>query len=147
MSKHDSALCALALAVALSGCNDAASPAATPGSTSAAATPAEPARPALTTEVFNPGEAGIFAVSSVLVEGKDEAILIDAQFSAEQARKLADRIKASGKRLTTIYISHGDPDYYFGLDTLHAAFPDARILATPQTIAHINATKDAKLGV
>nr|WP_315591607.1 MBL fold metallo-hydrolase [uncultured Cupriavidus sp.] len=104
-------------------------------------------RQALSTEVFNPGEAAIFAVSSVLVQGKKEAILIDAQFSAEQARKLADQIKATGKQLTTIYISHGDPDYYFGLDTLHAAFPAARIVATQQTIAHIKATKDEKLKV
>ena len=35
---------------------------------------------------------------------------------------------ASGKQLTTIYISHGDPDYYFGLDTLTAAFPKAKVL-------------------
>ncbi|SOE52693.1 Metallo-beta-lactamase superfamily protein PA0057 [Orrella dioscoreae] len=115
----------------------AGQPASSPGAT----------QQALTVEVFNPGEAAIFAVSSVLVQGKHEAILIDAQFSAEQARKLADRIKASGKRLTTIYVSHGDPDYYFGLDTLRQAFPAARILATPQTIAHIQVTKDEKLKV
>lgn len=105
------------------------------------------AQQGLKTTVFNPGEQAIFAVSSVLVEGKKDAILIDGQFSAEQAGKLADMIKASGKHLTTIYISHGDPDYYFGLETLHAAFPEARIVATPQTIAHIKATKDEKLKV
>ncbi|GHC15563.1 MBL fold metallo-hydrolase [Kushneria pakistanensis] len=101
----------------------------------------------LTTQVFNPGEDAIFAVASVLVEGEHDAVLIDAQFSAEQARKLADQIKDSGRELTTIYISHGDPDYYFGLDTLHAAFPEAKIVATPQTIAHIRKTKDDKLKV
>lgn len=101
----------------------------------------------LTIQVFNPGEAAIFAVSSVLVEGKNEAVLIDAQFSAEQARKLAEQIKATGKRLSTIYISHGDPDFYFGLDTLKAAFPDAKVVATPQTIAHIQATQAEKLKV
>ncbi len=106
-----------------------------------------PAHQAFTVDVFNPGEAAIFAVSSVLVEGKQDAILIDAQFSAQEAAKLAARIKASGKQLTTIYISHGDPDYYFGLDTLVRAFPQAKVVATPQTIAHINASKDAKLKV
>lgn len=97
--------------------------------------------------MFNPGEQAIFAASSVLVEGQNDAILIDAQFSADLARKLADKIRASGKRLTTIYISHGDPDYYFGLDALHSAFPQAKILATPQTIAHIQATKDEKFKI
>ncbi|WP_291831257.1 MBL fold metallo-hydrolase [Candidatus Symbiopectobacterium sp. PLON1] len=84
---------------------------------------------------------------SSVVEGKNDAILIDAQFSAEQARKLVDKIKASQKHLTTIYISHGDPDFYFGLDTLQAAFPQTKIVATPQTIAHIQETKDEKLKV
>lgn len=148
MKPFSCALSALALAVAVTTCNNG-TPTSIEAPSSASASDAGTAtvQPALTTEVFNPGEAAIFAVSSVLVEGKDEAILIDAQFSAEQARKLADQIKATGKYLTTIYISHGDPDYYFGLDTLHAAFPDARILATPQTIAHIQATKDEKLKV
>jgi glyoxylase-like metal-dependent hydrolase (beta-lactamase superfamily II) len=52
---------------------------------------------------------------------------------------------ASGKHLTTIYISHGDPDYYFGLDTLTQAFPDAKVLASAATVAHIRKTMDAKL--
>lgn len=152
MKPFSCTLSALALAVAVTACNNGTptsieAPSSASASASASDVGATTVQPALTTAVFNPGEAAIFAVSSVLVEGKDEAILIDAQFSAEQARKLADQIKATGKRLTTIYISHGDPDYYFGLDTLHAAFPDARILATPQTIAHIQATKDEKLKV
>lgn len=107
----------------------------------------KPAHQLLTVEVFNPGEEAIFAVTSVLVEGKQDAILIDAQFSAQEAAKLAARINASGKHLTTIYISHGDPDYYFGLDTLVRAFPAAKVVATPQTIAHINASKEAKLKI
>lgn len=99
---------------------------------------------ALTIEPFNWGDEAMFAVSSVLVQGKNEAILIDAQFSTAEASQLVEKIKATGKRLSTIYISHGDPDYYFGLVTLQDAFPDANILATPATIAHIEATKDAK---
>ena len=59
--------------------------------------------------------------------------------------KMAEAIKASGKTLTTIYISHGDPDYYFGLATLQDAFPQARIVATAQTVAHIQQTQAGKL--
>lgn len=106
-----------------------------------------PAAAALKVETYNPGKNGIFAVSSTLVTGANDAVLIDAQFSAADARKLGDLVKKSGKRLTTIYISHGDPDYYFGLDTLTATFPTAKILATPQTIAHIKATQADKLKV
>lgn len=107
----------------------------------------EHAGPALNVAVYNPGDKGIFAVSSELVTGKQDAILIDTQFATADAQQLVERIKASGKHLTVIYISHGDPDYYFGLDTLHSAFPDAKMLATPQTIAHIQATQEEKLKI
>lgn len=99
----------------------------------------------LVVDVYNPGANGIFPVSSEIVSGKTEAILIDAQFQRSDAQALVTRIKASGKALKAVYVSHGDPDYYFGLDTIHAAFPDAKIVATPQTIAAIEASKDGKL--
>ncbi len=108
--------------------------------------PAAPASAApLELEVFNPGEAAIFPVASVLVKGQRDAILVDAQFSRGEALKLVALIKASGKRLTTIYVSHGDPDFYFGLDVLQAAFPDAKIVATAQTVAAMHKKADAKL--
>ncbi|MGO1268452.1 MAG: MBL fold metallo-hydrolase, partial [Pseudomonas bubulae] len=83
----------------------------------------------LTLDVYNPGAAAIFPVSSVLISGDKDAILVDAQFGKAQARQVVDKIRASGKHLTTIYISHGDPDYYFGLETLTQAFPDAKVVA------------------
>lgn len=103
------------------------------------------ATPPLALEVYNPGEQGFFAVSSVLVTGQKEAVLIDTQFARSDAEKLVDKVRASGRTLTAIYISHGDPDYYFGLDVLHAAFPDAKVLASAPTIEHIKATAKPKL--
>ncbi|MYM38248.1 MBL fold metallo-hydrolase [Duganella qianjiadongensis] len=99
----------------------------------------------LKVEVFNPGEAAIFPVASVLVSGAQDAVLIDAQFSRAEALKLVEQIRASGKRLTTVYVSHGDPDFYFGLDVIHAAFPAAKIVATAYTVAAIEKKKDAKV--
>lgn len=81
----------------------------------------------------------------MLVSGQTDAVLIDAQFSRGEALKLAERIRASGKRLTTVYVSHGDPDFYFGLEVIQAAFPDARIVATAQTIAAIEKKGAAKV--
>jgi glyoxylase-like metal-dependent hydrolase (beta-lactamase superfamily II) len=95
--------------------------------------------------VYNPGERGIFAVASEIVSGPHEAVLVDAQFSTADAAELVKQIKASGKVLKAVYISHSDPDYYFGLETIHAAFPDVKIVATPQTVAAIKASKDGKL--
>jgi glyoxylase-like metal-dependent hydrolase (beta-lactamase superfamily II) len=63
---------------------------------------------------FPAGERGFFR-APVLLSGAREAILIDAGFSLPDGRAVAEAIKASGKTLTTIYISQSDPDYYFSL--------------------------------
>jgi glyoxylase-like metal-dependent hydrolase (beta-lactamase superfamily II) len=99
----------------------------------------------LTLDVYNPGDKAVFPVTSTLISGQRDAILVDAQFSTREAQELVERIQASGKTLTTIFISHGDPDFYFGLDTLTRAYPNAKILATAQTIAHIEKSREAKL--
>ena len=96
-------------------------------------------------EVYNPGAKGIFPVSSEIISGAHEAILIDAQFQRSDAEAVVQKLKASGKTLTTVYISQSDPDYYFGLDVIRAAFPRAKIVATPQTVAAIKASMDGKL--
>lgn len=110
----------------------------------APASASQPA-PALKLEVYNPGDNAVFPVSSVLVSGKHDAILVDAQFGRTQAEQVVEKIRASGKKLIAIYISHGDPDYYFGLATIKAAYPDVPVLATAQTVAHIKETMIAKL--
>ena len=99
----------------------------------------------LTVTVYNPGEKAIFPVSSSLVTGDKEAILIDAQFDVQNGQALVDMIKKSGKKLTAVYISAGDPDFYFGLEPVMAAFPDVKVLADQHVVDHINQTKDAKL--
>ncbi|CAB3778700.1 MBL fold metallo-hydrolase [Pararobbsia alpina] len=98
----------------------------------------------LSLEVYNPGDKGIFPVSSEIISGRHEAILVDAQFQRADAQALVQKIKASGKTLTTVYISQSDPDYYFGLDVIQAAFPSAKIVATPATVAAIKASMDDK---
>ena len=109
------------------------------------ALPASAAEAALRLEVYNPGDKSVFPVSSAIVSGRNEAVLIDAQFQRNDAEALVQKIKAGGKKLGTVYISHSDPDYYFGLDVIRAAFPDAKIVATPQTVAAIKASMDGKL--
>lgn len=107
--------------------------------------PTSAAEAALQLEVYNPGDKAIFPVSSEIVSGRNEAVLIDAQFQRNDAEAVVQKIKASGKKLSTVYISHSDPDFYFGLDVIKAAFPDAKIVATPQTVAAIKASMDGKL--
>ncbi|ORM65454.1 MBL fold metallo-hydrolase [Pantoea rodasii] len=95
--------------------------------------------------VYNPQEQGVFPVSSTLISGPHEAILVDAQFSPKDGEKLVEMIKASGKKLTQIVITSGDPDFYFGLEPIVKAFPQVKIVAAPTVVEHIEATKAAKL--
>ena len=99
----------------------------------------------LTLDVYNPGDKSIFPVSSEIVSGEHDAVLIDAQFQRNDAEAIVSEIKASGKNLTTVYISHSDPDYYFGLDVLQAAFPHAKIVASAPTVAAIKVLMQRKL--
>lgn len=103
--------------------------------------------PPLLSEPYMSQDENLLTAASTLVLGKAEAVLIDAQFSASEARQLVERIRRSGRRLSTIYISHGDPEYYFGLQTIKAAFPDAAVVATPQTIARIRASGETLLKI
>lgn len=91
----------------------------------------------LSVETFKPGKDSIFPVSSSLIIGDDEVLLVDAQFQRNDAQALVEKIKATGKPLKTIYISHKDPDFYFGLDVIKTAFPDAKVVATPKTVEGI----------
>lgn len=91
------------------------------------------------------GDDRDFFRAPVLLTGTDEAILIDGSFNFPSGRALVDAIKASGKRLTTIFVSVNDPDYYFSLTEVVAAFPDARVIAAPETIALMRQKAQGKL--
>jgi len=95
---------------------------------------------------FPAGENGFFR-APVLLSGAKEAVLVDGGFSLPDGRAVAEAIKASGKTLTTIYISQSDPDYYFSLGPIKAAFPAAKVIAASATIAAIKASVEKKLAV
>jgi len=97
-------------------------------------------------EVYNASENS-FGVASVIVSGKTDAVLIDAQFTIEDAEQVAQEIKRSGKKLTAIYVSHGDPDFYFGLEVFKKYFPEVTAYTSPATIEHIKATAQKKLEI
>ncbi len=87
---------------------------------------------------------GFFA-NSTLVTGQRDAILIDAQFTLADGKKVADAIKASGKTLTTVYVTHSHPDHYFGFAPVKEAFPNAKLVALPATVSAIQKTWEGKV--
>jgi glyoxylase-like metal-dependent hydrolase (beta-lactamase superfamily II) len=94
-------------------------------------------RNSLATKVFFSDESG-FEVASVIVTGKTDAVLIDAQWTLSNAHRVIAEILETGKYLKTIYITHAHPDHYFGLGTIAEAFPEARVVALPSVARVIN---------
>ena len=79
-------------------------------------------------------QATFQAIASTLIYGKRDAVLVDAFMTVKQADALVDWVAASGKNLTTIYITHGHGDHWFGIGALLERFPNARALATPNVV-------------
>lgn len=86
--------------------------------------------------VFTSGPDG-FSVTSTLIYGEKDAILVDTQFVMSEAYRVAAMVLESKRNLTTVYITHGHPDHYFGIAALKQAFPNAKFVALPETVAAI----------
>ena len=72
--------------------------------------------------------------SATLIFGQRDAVLVDAFLTIEQAATLVEWVAASGKNLTTIYVTHGHGDHWFGIGMLLNRFPKARAVATPGVV-------------
>src|ERR1700724_1994297 len=73
-------------------------------------------------------------ISSTLISGKRDAVLVDTAITVEQNQKLVDWIVHSSKNLTAIYATHGHGDHFFGANTILERFPGARFVARPDVI-------------
>jgi glyoxylase-like metal-dependent hydrolase (beta-lactamase superfamily II) len=83
--------------------------------------------------------------TSVLVTGETEAVVVDAAFTRADGHRIVAEVLDSGKRLTTVVITAGDPDFYFGAEVIADAFPDAAFLAPADVIEHIEHSYEGKL--
>jgi len=72
--------------------------------------------------------------SATLIFGQRDAVLVDAFLTVEQAAALVEWVAASGKNLTTIYVTHGHGDHFFGIGAVLNRFPNARAMATPDVV-------------
>jgi glyoxylase-like metal-dependent hydrolase (beta-lactamase superfamily II) len=74
--------------------------------------------------------------TATIITGPTEAVLVDTLYTPDDVERLAQAIEATGKTLTTIYITHAHFDHYFGLGALLERFPRARGVALP-SVAHL----------
>jgi glyoxylase-like metal-dependent hydrolase (beta-lactamase superfamily II) len=98
----------------------------------------------LSVEVVTSSPQG-FLVNSALVTGEKDAVLIDGQLTLADAHRLVGAILDAKKNLTTVYVTHWHPDHYFGLVVVKQAFPKAKIVAQPATVAEIRKSWQAKV--
>jgi glyoxylase-like metal-dependent hydrolase (beta-lactamase superfamily II) len=62
-------------------------------------------------------------MSATLIHGNEQAILVDAWATYDQADALADWIETKGRRLSRVYITHGHGDHWLGLARLTSGSP------------------------
>jgi glyoxylase-like metal-dependent hydrolase (beta-lactamase superfamily II) len=77
---------------------------------------------------------GFDPITSTLIFGEHDAVLVDAMMTVAEADALADWIALHNRNLETIYITHAHFDHFYGLGILLERFPGARAIATPTTL-------------
>jgi len=92
-----------------------------------------PHRPALRLEEVG-ADSTAFDVTATLIIGPTEVLLWDAQYHVSDAKRLADRVAATGKHLKAIVISHPDHDHYMGAAVLVERFPGTPVYFTPTAL-------------
>ncbi len=100
----------------------------------------------LNVEVFMSSEEHMgLGVASAIIYGEKDAVLVDAQFTLSNAHRLVAEIIETGRKLTTIYITHVHPDHFMGLPVIKQTFPDARVVSLPVIANDVNSSAEFKL--
>src|ERR1700678_2121595 len=73
-------------------------------------------------------------LSSTLIFGGRDALLVDPRFTRTQIEAVGDWVERSGRRLGYIYATHGHGDHWFGTGELARRFPGVAVYATEGTI-------------
>src|SRR5260370_36512428 len=64
-------------------------------------------------------------LSSTLIFGAHDALLVDPPFTRTQIQAVGDGVERSGRRLACIYATHGHADHWFGTGAPARPFPGA----------------------
>jgi glyoxylase-like metal-dependent hydrolase (beta-lactamase superfamily II) len=89
------------------------------------------------TKGIPPGKEDLAWVGSTatLISGDRDAVLVDTFLFDRHSKELVDWLVASGKNLTTIYITHSHGDHFFGVKRVLDRFPSAKVVATADVVA------------
>jgi len=91
-----------------------------------------PSKPAVSDDL-PPGEDRRLwsPTASTLIYGERDAVLVDPLMTIAESRDLADWVTATGKNVTTIFVTHAHGDHFFGAPAILERFPQAKLVATP----------------
>ncbi|MEJ1268940.1 MBL fold metallo-hydrolase [Pantoea ananatis] len=84
----------------------------------------------INTEVFLSSDKNDgFGVTSTIIYGDTDAILVDAQFTLSNAHRLVADLMELKRNLKIIYLTHLHPDHYLGLEVIKSVYPNAEVFA------------------
>ncbi|MEJ6393838.1 MBL fold metallo-hydrolase [Gymnodinialimonas sp. 2305UL16-5] len=78
--------------------------------------------------------SGHGSVNTHWIETPSSVIVIDVQRDTFHAAEALNAVKAIGKPVSAILVTHGHPDHYTGLEQFRAQWPGVPIYASPETI-------------
>jgi len=99
-----------------------------------------PPVPVATDRLLPNGDTRMFSpMTTTLIAGDHDAILVDPPLTSDQAAAVGDWIDDSGRVLRAIYVTHGHGDHWFGSGPLIDRFPGTVVYAAQGTIALMRA--------
>lgn len=84
---------------------------------------------------------GAESVNSWIVEAPGGLILVDFQRDRVAAARAIERVKAIGKPVAAMLLTHPHPDHIGGLDQFRAAFPGVPVYASQPTANEVRADR------
>jgi len=72
-------------------------------------------------------------MSTTIIYGENEAILVDPQFTYDQGREVASWAASFGRKITHIYVTHGHGDHWLAAPIVQSVHRDAKLVATRGT--------------
>ncbi|MEB4673165.1 MBL fold metallo-hydrolase [Enterobacteriaceae bacterium G50] len=86
-----------------------------------------------------------FGVTSTIIYGDKDAMLVDAQFTIANAHRLLAELIELNKNVKYVFLTHLHPDHYLGLEVIMQRYPDAEVIAFKKTADDINSAYDFKI--
>lgn len=83
-------------------------------------------------------DEGGFDVTSVLIFGKKDAVLVDCQWTRSNIYRVIAEICERNLNLKAVFATHAHPDHYWGIGHVKEAFPEAICYAMAEDIPTIN---------